>query len=58
MSEYTFRIWRGDSSSGEFVEYKTEVDDGMVVLDVLHRIQAQQAGDMALRWNCLSLIHI
>ena len=52
MSEYTFRIWRGDSSSGEFVEYKTEVDDGMVVLDVLHRIQAQQAGDMALRWNC------
>ena len=52
MSEYTFRIWRGDSSSGEFVEYKTEVDDGMVVLDVLHRIQAQQAGDMALRRNC------
>ena len=52
MSEYTFQIWRGDSSSGEFVEYKTEVDDGMVVLDVLHRIQAQQAGDMALRWNC------
>ncbi|MEE3227863.1 MAG: succinate dehydrogenase/fumarate reductase iron-sulfur subunit [Chloroflexota bacterium] len=52
MSEYTFQIWRGDSSSGKFVEYKTEVDDGMVVLDVLHRIQAQQAGDMALRWNC------
>ena len=52
MSEYTFQIWRGDSSSGEFIEYKTEVDDGMVVLDVLHRIQAQQAGDMALRWNC------
>ena len=24
----------------------------MVVLDVLHRIQAEQAGDMALRWNC------
>jgi len=52
MSKYTFQIWRGDSSSGKFVEYKTEVDDGMVVLDVLHRIQAQQAGDMALRWNC------
>ena len=52
MSKYTFQIWRGNSSSGEFVEYKTEVDDGMVVLDVLHRIQAQQAGDMALRWNC------
>ena len=24
----------------------------MVVLDVLHRIQAKQAGDMAVRWNC------
>jgi succinate dehydrogenase / fumarate reductase iron-sulfur subunit len=24
----------------------------MVVLDVLHRIQAQQANDLALRWNC------
>jgi succinate dehydrogenase / fumarate reductase iron-sulfur subunit len=24
----------------------------MVVLDVLHRIQARQAGDLALRWNC------
>lgn len=52
MSKYTFRIWRGDSASGEFVDYQTEVDDGMVVLDVLHRIQAEQAGDMALRWNC------
>ncbi|HCU98864.1 MAG TPA: succinate dehydrogenase/fumarate reductase iron-sulfur subunit [Chloroflexi bacterium] len=52
MSKYTFRIWRGDSSSGEFVTYRTEVDEGMVVLDVLHRIQSEQAGDMALRWNC------
>jgi succinate dehydrogenase / fumarate reductase iron-sulfur subunit len=24
----------------------------MVVLDVLHRIQAHQANDLALRWNC------
>jgi succinate dehydrogenase / fumarate reductase iron-sulfur subunit len=24
----------------------------MVVLDVLHRIQAEQANDMAVRWNC------
>ena len=52
MSEYTFRIWRGDSNGGAFVDYMTEVDEGMVVLDVLHRIQAQQAGDMAMRWNC------
>ena len=47
-----FRIWRGDASGGKFVDYKTEVDDGMVVLDVVHRIQAQQAPDLAVRWNC------
>jgi len=52
MSERTFRIWRGDADGGEFVEYKVDVDEGMVVLDVLHRIQAHQAGDMAIRWNC------
>ncbi|MBS1826700.1 MAG: succinate dehydrogenase/fumarate reductase iron-sulfur subunit [Acidobacteria bacterium] len=47
-----FRIWRGDANGGKFVDYKTEVDDGMVVLDVVHRIQAQQAPDLAVRWNC------
>jgi succinate dehydrogenase / fumarate reductase iron-sulfur subunit len=52
MSERTFRIWRGDADGGEFVEYKVDVDEGMVVLDVLHRIQTHQAGDMAIRWNC------
>jgi succinate dehydrogenase / fumarate reductase iron-sulfur subunit len=24
----------------------------MVVLDVVHRIQAEQAPDLAVRWNC------
>lgn len=52
MSERTFRVWRGDASGGEFVTYRTEVDEGMVVLDVLHRIQAREAGDLAVRWNC------
>jgi len=47
-----FRIWRGDSSSGQFVDYSTEVDTGMVVLDAVHRIQATQANDLAVRWNC------
>ncbi len=27
-------------------------DVGMVILDVIHRIQADQANDMAVRWNC------
>ena len=47
-----FRIWRGDKDGGEFVSYDCEVDTGMVVLDAIHLIQAYQANDMAVRWNC------
>src|ERR1700704_4662217 len=46
------RIWRGDSSGGKFLDYVTPVDEGMVVLDAVHRVQAQQALDLAVRWNC------
>jgi succinate dehydrogenase / fumarate reductase iron-sulfur subunit len=52
MSTRTFKIWRGDSRGGEFNQYDTDVDEGMVVLDVLHRIQALQVNDLAIRWNC------
>jgi succinate dehydrogenase / fumarate reductase iron-sulfur subunit len=48
----TFRIWRGDARGGEFRDYATEISDGMVVLDAVHQIQAQQAHDLAVRWNC------
>jgi succinate dehydrogenase / fumarate reductase iron-sulfur subunit len=48
----TFRIWRGDASGGEFRDYTTEVSEGMVVLDAVHRIQATQTNDLACRWNC------
>jgi succinate dehydrogenase iron-sulfur subunit len=48
----TFRIWRGDPSGGEFRDYDTEVSEGMVVLDAIHEIQAEQANDLAVRWNC------
>ncbi len=48
----TFRIWRGDKSGGRFQDYTIEVTDGMVVLDAVHAIQAQQANDLAVRWNC------
>ncbi len=47
-----FRIWRGDSTTGKFEDYTTKIDDGMVVLDAVHRIQAEQANDLAVRWNC------
>lgn len=52
MSDRKFRIWRGDKTGGEFKEFLVKVDEGMVVLDVIHRIQAEQAGDLACRWNC------
>ncbi len=51
-SQAIFRIWRGDSNGGGFQDYKTPVDEGMVVLDAVHRIQAEQAPDLAVRWNC------
>jgi succinate dehydrogenase / fumarate reductase iron-sulfur subunit len=52
MARATFRIWRGDASGGRFEDYPTEVGEGMVVLDAVHRIQAEQASDLAVRWNC------
>jgi succinate dehydrogenase / fumarate reductase iron-sulfur subunit len=48
----TFRIWRGDAQGGKFEDYATDVADGMVVLDVVHQIQARKANDLAVRWNC------
>ncbi|MEX2261270.1 MAG: succinate dehydrogenase/fumarate reductase iron-sulfur subunit [Bryobacteraceae bacterium] len=52
MPSAMFRIWRGDASGGAFQDYTTEVSEGMVVLDAVHRIQATQACDLAVRWNC------
>jgi len=52
MATATFKIWRGDANGGEFREYTTELVEGMVVLDALHQIQADQAHDLAIRWNC------
>src|SRR4026209_1534020 len=52
MATATFRIWRGESGKGEFKDYETKIDEGMVVLDAVHRIQAEQANDLAVRWNC------
>ena len=47
-----FRVWRGDADKGDLVDFTVEVNDGEVVLDVIHRLQATQAGDLAVRWNC------
>ena len=52
MASATFRIWRGDGNGGRFQDYTTEVAEGMVLLDAVHLIQAAQANDLAVRWNC------
>jgi succinate dehydrogenase / fumarate reductase iron-sulfur subunit len=51
-SKVTMRVWRGDADRGEFHDYSVVAEEGEVVLDVLHRVQATQAGDLAIRWNC------
>jgi succinate dehydrogenase / fumarate reductase, iron-sulfur subunit len=52
MTTATFSIRRGGREGGEMVEYRTEVTEGMVVLDAVHQIQAESAPDLACRWNC------
>ncbi|MBP2331039.1 succinate dehydrogenase / fumarate reductase iron-sulfur subunit [Kibdelosporangium banguiense] len=47
-----FRVWRGADDAGELVDYVVEVNEGEVVLDIIHRLQATQAPDLAVRWNC------
>jgi succinate dehydrogenase / fumarate reductase iron-sulfur subunit len=56
-NQVTFRVFRGEPDSdgdpfGQMVDYTVDLDEGMVVLDVIHRIQAEQAPDLACRWNC------
>jgi succinate dehydrogenase / fumarate reductase, iron-sulfur subunit len=48
----TFRVWRGDAGGGDLQDFTVPVNEGEVVLDIIHRLQATQAGDLAVRWNC------
>jgi succinate dehydrogenase / fumarate reductase iron-sulfur subunit len=47
-----FRVWRGDADGGDLADFTVEVNEGEVVLDIIHRLQATQAPDLAVRWNC------
>ena len=47
-----FRVWRGDAGGGALQDFTVEVNEGEVVLDVIHRLQATQTPDLAVRWNC------
>ena len=50
--DLNLRVWRGDAAGGELGDYTVSVETGEVVLDAIHRLQATQAGDLAVRWNC------
>ena len=52
MAEATFEVFRGDRGGGHPATYRVPIAPGMVVLDALHHIQAHQAPDLAVRWNC------
>ncbi len=47
-----FRVWRGADAGGELQDFDVDVNEGEVVLDVIHRLQATQTPDLAVRWNC------
>lgn len=47
-----FRVWRGDIDGGGLHDFTVLVNEGEVVLDIIHRLQATQAPDLAVRWNC------
>ncbi|MFB6307638.1 MAG: succinate dehydrogenase/fumarate reductase iron-sulfur subunit, partial [Flavobacteriales bacterium] len=52
MAQRKFKVYRGDKNNGELKQYDVEAEEGMVVLDCIHKIQAEQANDLAVRWNC------
>ena len=52
MAKAKFRVWRGQGESGNYQDYDVDVTEGMVVLDAVLRIQAEQANDLSVRWNC------
>jgi succinate dehydrogenase / fumarate reductase iron-sulfur subunit len=52
MPKVTFKIKRGTDKESRYQEYVTDISEGMVVLDSVLQIQAEQAGDLAVRWNC------
>ena len=47
-----FKVLRGEGEEADLEEYDLELDEGMVVLDCMHRIQYEQEPDLAVRWNC------
>ena len=51
-STITLLVYRGQDSTGAEQRFEVPVQEGMVVLDAIHYIQANLATDLAVRWNC------
>jgi len=53
MPDCSLRVWRGDQDAAvRSPTTPSASQEGEVVLDVIHRIQATEAPDLACRWNC------
>jgi succinate dehydrogenase / fumarate reductase iron-sulfur subunit len=53
MPDAELRVFRGSPiDTHRFEAFTVPVEEGMVVLDALHWIQANAAPDLAVRWNC------
>jgi len=48
----TLRILRGIGDDAKEVEYDVDAEHGWVVLDAVLNVQAMQAPDLSVRWNC------
>ncbi|HSO92904.1 MAG TPA: succinate dehydrogenase/fumarate reductase iron-sulfur subunit, partial [Candidatus Dormibacteraeota bacterium] len=46
------QVFRGDESGGREERFEVPAQEGMVVLDAIHYVQAHFANDLACRWNC------
>jgi succinate dehydrogenase / fumarate reductase, iron-sulfur subunit len=52
MPEARLKVFRGTKDGGEFKTYLVPVEEGMVVLDAIHYIQAHYDPELSVRWNC------
>jgi succinate dehydrogenase / fumarate reductase iron-sulfur subunit len=53
MADAHLSVFRGTpDTEATFVDFDVPAEEGMVVLDALHWIQANAAPDLAVRWNC------
>src|SRR5215208_5067009 len=48
----TLRVFRGNAEGGTEQDYNVPTFPGMVVLDAIHHIQANDDSTLSCRWNC------